>query len=91
MNAFHTLRRAFASAAVLFLLYLGAGMALRADETVSENFDSFQTGGFTFLTTTLGTITAESGHAAIANNRWSSQPNCLRLIVLGRGRKVRPR
>lgn len=87
MNAFHTLRRAFASAAVLFLLYLGAGMALRADETVSENFDSFQTGGLTSLTTALGTMTAESGHAAIANNRWSSQPNCLRLIGLGAGTK----
>lgn len=87
MNAFHIFRRIFASTAILFLLCLAAGTAVRADESVSENFDSFPTGGFTSLTTALGTLTAESGHAAIASNRWSSQPNCLRLIGKGAGTK----
>lgn len=87
MNIFQTIRRTFACAAALFLLCLIVPMALRADETVSENFDSFPTGGFTSLATALGTITAESGHAAIASNRCSSQPNCMRLIGRGAGTK----
>ncbi len=87
MNTFQTLRRTFISAAVLFFLCLGTGMTRGADEAVSENFDSFPTGGFTTLATALGTMTAESGHAAIADNRYSSLPNCMRLIGQGAGTK----
>lgn len=85
MNAFPALRRAFTPGAVLFFLFLAAAMALRAEEPVSENVDSFRTGGFTTLATALGTMTAESGHAAITSNRCSSQPNCLRLTGRGAG------
>lgn len=60
-------------------------MALRAEEPVSENVDSFRTGGFTTLATALGTMTAESGPAAITSNCCSSQPNCLRLTGRGAG------
>lgn len=83
MNTFQTLRHTFISAAVLFFLCLGTGMTRGADEAVSENFDSFPTGGFTTLATALGTMTAESGHAAIADNRYSSLPNCMRLTGQG--------
>ena len=87
MNTFQTLRHTFISAAVLFFLCLGTGMTRGADEAVSENFDSFPTGGFTTLATALGTMTAESGHAAIADNRYSSLPNCMRLTGQGTGTK----
>lgn len=87
MTAFQTIRRAVASSAVLFLLLLGAALTQGAEETVSEHFDSFPTGTFTSLETALGTITAESGHAAIANNRCSTQPNCMRLVGRGAGVK----
>lgn len=87
MNAFQTILRTVASSAVLFLLLLGTALARGAEEAASENFDSFPTGSFTSLETALGTMTAESGHAAIASNRCSSQPNCMRLIGLGTGTK----
>lgn len=87
MNAFQTILRTVASSAVLFLLLLGTALARGAEEAASENFDSFPTGSFTSLETALGTMTAESGHAAIASNRCSSQPNCMRLIGLGAGTK----
>lgn len=87
MNAFQTILRAAASSAVLFLLLPGAALTQGAEEAVSEHFDSFPTGSFTSLETALGTMTAESGHAAIAGNRCSSQPNCMRLIGLGAGTK----
>lgn len=32
-------------------------------------------------------MTAESGHAAIADNRYSSLPNCMRLTGQGTGTK----
>lgn len=70
---------------VLFSLFLWSGTPLKADDPVRENFDSFPTGNFTSLATALGTITAESGHASIANNRYASSPNCMRLIGRGAG------
>lgn len=66
MNTFQTLRHTFISAAVLFFLCLGTGMTRGADEALFPKIlISFPTGGFTTLATALGTMTAESGHAAM--------------------------
>lgn len=70
---------------VLSCLFLCNGTPLRADHPVRENFDSFPTGNFTTLATALGTMTAENGHASVANNRCASLPNCMRLIGRGAG------
>lgn len=91
MNAFQTILRTVASSAVLFLLLLGTALARGAEEAASENFDSFPTGSFTSLETALGTMTAEGGHAAIASNRCSSQPNACGSSAWAPGRKARPR
>lgn len=85
MTGFSSLFRPVFIFLVSGFLLLQSGAFLQAQDSVCENFDSFPTGNFTSLETALGNLSAASGHATIASNRYLSSPYCMRLVGLGAG------